>query len=367
MSLSKKQASALLSLVLLVGIAMFFLGPIVFNEESNDSNPENPVEEDDQGQIENVNFEGVTVLPDGNAIVFPNVIVDNHRNRLINNSVELDYRTPSTDVNIKKSGSRILVVDDGDLRTTRQYTDGVLNYGSTEVSGETSYSAERDSISSSEYNKGSLFRSILTDLGVRSVTETSDGISLKLTASSDFNNMNTVIPDYEQINEADADIEISNTGIITGMKLQLIGPDLFGVPQSSTYYYNITQTQGVSVDTPTWVSSVKNQVSIVESESDLDNDWIKLQHKGLAKIDSSSTISILTSSGESANLNLSQPVGSGDEIYISPESGGWNAYVNEEPTAERNLDSDSDVIVSISNEQNGEIIEYYGETITVGS
>lgn len=370
MALSKKQASVLLATILLVGLAMFFLTPTLFDQDPSNpdpNEPENPVEEDDQGEIESVNFEGISVLPDGNAIVFSDVIADNHRNELLNNSVELEYRTPNSDVTIKKFGNRVLTTDEGDFRTSRRYTDGVLTYESTEVDGETSYSAERGSTSSSEYYKGSLFRSVLKDLQVRTVKETEDGIFLRLTGSSELDNINTVISEYNEVDEADADLKISNSGAITDMKLQIIGPNLFGVPQSSTYYYNITQMSGVEVNTPTWVDNVKDEVSIISSEPDSDNDWITLQHEGLATIPSESNVTILTSQGESANLNITQTVRSGDTIYLSPEDDGWNVYVNQEPTAERELESGSEVIVSISNEVDGEIVEYYGETITVGS
>lgn len=368
MSLSKKQASILLATVLLVGLAMFFLTPMITDEGPSDPNePENPVEEDDEGEIEQVNFEGVSVLPDGNAIVFSDVIADNHREQLLNKSVNLEYQTPSNEQQIKKFGSRVLVIDEGDFQTKRQYTDGVLKYESTEVDGETGYSATRGSINSSKYYKGSLIRSVLKDLEVRSVKETDDGISISMKGSSEMDNLNTVISDYNEISEADADINISNSGAVTGMKLQVIGPNLFGVPQSSEYNYNITQIGGVSLDTPTWVSNVKNQVAIISSEPKTENNWIELQHEGLATLPSSSNVTILTSQGESASLNLDTTVRSGDTIYLSRAEETWQVSVNEQPSPDRDIEADSEIIISISDEVNGEIVEYYGETVTIGS
>lgn len=371
MSLPKNKAMGLVGLVLIVGLALFLILPSGdMNEPTGPDLPgQNETDNDplsDESKLGDIDVEGIATEPDGTIILNPLVLSNNHRTQLLNTSVKLSYDTPEEDMQISRFGDKILQVQNRSFGKTRQYSNGVIIYSTANFDGKVDYGAKRGSTSSSTYHKSNLYESLFTDMRVSNVSEIDDGVRLRLASSDNLSNLEIALSGVDSLNDASAEVEITNDGIIRSMRLEIIGRGGLGIPQTQVYNYTIQQLGGVNVQEPVWVQTVEEKRAIIDPNPDTQNNWLLLEHNGLAEIPEGSQIQILSASGKSASVELDTSVNSGDDIYLSPNTpSDWEAYINQEPVDKGRVQfsDDSEIILEIVNDQNGEVTKYYSDTI----
>lgn len=374
MSLSKKSASAIIILILIVGLAMFIIVPSdspddpdnPFETEPNNSSPDNS----DDPNISEIEIDGLNVESDGTITTNPQIITNNHKSSLLNKSLNVTYDSPETEARILKFGNRILITEDVSFAVVNTYSNGVLTYKNENFDGESTYSAERGTVSGSKYHQSNFFRAIMNDLQVIEAEKQQDGYKIKMTGDEGLNNIESVLPEVDQVNSADVDIYISSNGLIREMKMDLVGQDLLGVPQNQDYNYTVNKIGNVEVERPSWVSVASSRTSILQVTSDQENNWIEIEHNGLATVEKDSVIRIVTSSGRSSVVELENAFSQNDTMYLIPESTDeWRTSINSIPDRPGGVNfSDGDEVLVEIIKPDGDSIEftYYTDTVQLG-
>lgn len=361
------KSKATISLILIVAIIVLAVTvyiPSTLDENNptdpipNDTNNTDNVDNDDNEVIynSNIDIDGISVINNGTDVrMNSTTITSNHQEVLRDNSWRVLYSSPSLQAEYKKFGPRILETVENQYARDERYGDGEIIYERSSLGSDPLYNAKEGVVESGRYTRVQDIQTYIQSLDVQNVSDRSNGIEIELSSRDNLGQLATQLG-AESIDRATTTMNIREDGLITSYNTTLIVESL-GSPDTSRYEYDVDQIGEVTVNRPNWITNVENSVMLGNISTDSQNNWIKVEHRGLATIPSGSNVTIETTSDDTESGNVDQiqiqeKFSEGDTMYISPVSvGEWNVYINQEPESEGQLEiSDGQAFVIISDD-----------------
>lgn len=379
MAMAKKVAMGSLALVLAVSGIMFILLPsspgdpvdnntsIVEDIEVTDQ-PEEPEIPDGSATYQGtVNISGITILPNNRVVLNERNFVDNHKNTLNDSSVSVTYQRGSDTIESRKFVNRIISKQEGAISSNTRYSDGSRTYKLEQLSEQREYSVNDSPIDRDVIHRGNLISTVLNSQELTSFEEmnNTNGYRIKLGSTENLEEMEAVL-EQGDISSTQTTLEVDRNGIIRDMDLTAVGTDVLGFPSTSSHNYTVEKIGDVTVEEPLWVSEAEDRVSLITSNVNVSQNWIKIEHKGLAPVENSSEIEIVTGNDMTFNKTVNRQITKGDTLYMYPLSRTeWDYTINRKPGRSGfiNLGS-SEFAIEISKQTtSGENRVYYTDTL----
>lgn len=360
------KSKATISLILVVAIIVLAVTvyiPSTLDENdptdpipNNTNNTDNVDNDNEVIYNSDINIEGISVINNGTDVrMNSTTIISNHQDILRDNSWRIAYSSPDLQAEYEKFGPRVLETVENQYARDERYGDGEIIYERSSLGSDPIYNAREGIIESARYTRVQDIQTYIQSLDVQNVSDTSNGIEIELSSRNNLGQLATQLG-VDSLDRASTTMNIRDDGLITSYNTTLIVESL-GVPDTSRYEYNVDRVGDVTVNRPNWITNVENSVMLGNITTDNQNNWIEVEHRGLATIPSGSNVTIETTSDDTESGNVDQiqiqeEFSEGDTMYISPESvGEWNVYINQEPESEGQLEiSDGQAFIIISDE-----------------
>lgn len=357
-----KKSAMLISLITLLAVTGLYIGLPTHSDQPNNDNA--PIDQTDQTDdtekedqsINEIDISGISYEGNGEYEVDSQNVSQSHRLEFVNQSTTVEHDIDGGEKRIERFGNTTLLNQQTQVGKRIQYSDGSVTYTTDIIENQTGYSVEKKPLLGELSHKFAFVKSLFSDLEINSVQNIEQGYSLRMSSSGQLGNLSQEIPDVDNINDADAVVNITNNSVVRNVDLEITGESFLGLPRTSSYHYTVTQIGGITVDEPLWVSEAEKSAALISTKINTTNNWIVMDHERFSTVNSGDTLQILTANGDDITTEFSQNITPGDRVYIRPTTDGdWDLTYNIEPSRSGlvDLSESTEVIIRIVEEKEG--------------
>lgn len=357
-----KKSAMLISLITLLAVTGLYIGlPSHSDQPNNDNAPIDQTDQTDDTEkedqsINEIDISGISYEGNGEYEVDSQNVSQSHRLEFVNQSTTVEHDIDGVEKTIERFGNTTLLNQQTQVGKRIQYSDGSITYTNDIIENQTGYSVEKKPLLGELSHKFAFVKSLFSDLEINSVQNIEQGYSLRMSSSGQLGNLSQEIPDVDNINDADAVVNITNNSVVRNVDLEITGESFLGLPRKSSYHYTVTHIGGITVDEPLWVSEAEKSVALISTKINTTNNWIVMDHERFSTVNSGDTLQILTANGDEITIEFSQNITPGDRVYIRPTTDGdWDLTYNIEPSRSGlvDLSESTEVIIRIVEEKEG--------------